>query len=807
MAIAPLDRQALRLLYEEQKEDSFVHPEPVYPDAALPTYEEAVALGFKGFNEAEDAGPTHAGEGNTAAPQETVFLGKNKRKLKRKKSHKKDGEELRINTKPEPTEDVEMSSLQILVKSSDHKMTEDKSGETSIGPAGEEDSPIRSRKKKKKKSLMRKTSEADMQKISQTVENQGDIIIDISEGQGSPERSQRKKEREVVRVDSLPVTSEDQLLTSGEGHLLTNGEGRLLTNGKTHLLMQMPKEMEEKAEGTVKKSKKKRRETSPREMEGADELAGQEESLWQKAKKKSKKRKKKIREKEVIEAMTGKEIPDPEVPPPQLPTAAFIEEEIPSTRETKETRALPPLLTKRMSSLNKIHTKDSQLEDRIPDQLREDTTLMGKSIPPIASVMDKGQRDKAEEDPGLEEKKELLLKRRSSQSTLEQLRSLEEGRPHTEDSEERKENIKCTNPCCAAVCGFFKRLWRFITKNRDLTPRQKICIIAVVISSIAAIVFLGLFPSSFVYLDYHEYALKYDKVTGVVDRSTVYEFGCYILGPSTAFLTFPRSAHIITKSHGVFTADKMSIDIVYHVQYFLRKSEIGTLHSEFDTGYDSVIRSIIESKIKNSATSISVNSFRLNRANLEKYFHNALKERLEGNCCPSCCPGSCTNITACSYCLGPASCDQGYHVTIKYFQLTKVKIPKEVSEQFLKSVLLEEYANTEQLKQNKAVEDKITQRQTSQLHNEAYEITEAGNAEAQKIQVIAEAEREANLTTAYVTALSSMYTTLNVVQEDHKLSIMMMRVLEEAAVKGKLYRSYGYDNETIYNRPLSLSAG
>lgn len=132
-------------------------------------------------------------------------------------------------------------------------------------------------------------------------------------------------------------------------------------------------------------------------------------------------------------SLSGKEIPDPEVPPPQLPTAAFIEEEIPSTREIKETRALPPLLTKRMSSLNKIHTKDSQLEDRIPDQLREDTTLMGKSIPPIASVMDKGQRDKAEEDPGLEEKKELLLKRRSSQSTLEQLRSLEEGRPHTED--------------------------------------------------------------------------------------------------------------------------------------------------------------------------------------------------------------------------------------------------------------------------------------------------------------------------------------------------------------------------------------
>ena len=92
-------------------------------------------------------------------------------------------------------------------------------------------------------------------------------------------------------------------------------------------------------------------------------------------------------------------------------------------------------------------------------------------------------------------------------------------------------------------------------------------------------------------------------------------------------------------------------------------------------------------------------------------------------------------------------------------------------------------------------------------HISANEIVETGNAESQKIRIISEADREANLTTAYVSALSSMYTTLNVVQEDHKLSLMMLRVLEEAAVKGKLYRSYGYENETIYNRPLALPAG
>lgn len=64
--------------------------------------------------------------------------------------------------------------------------------------------------------------------------------------------------------------------------------------------------------------------------------------------------------------------------------------------------------------------------------------------------------------------------------------------------------------------------------------------------------------------------MKYDKVTGAVDLSEIYEFGCYILGPSTAFLSFPRSAHVISNSHEVFTADEMSIKITYHIQYFLR---------------------------------------------------------------------------------------------------------------------------------------------------------------------------------------------------------------------------------------------
>ncbi|XP_062577184.1 uncharacterized protein LOC134239056 [Saccostrea cucullata] len=795
LSIAPVDRNALRQLYEEQREDSFVHPEPAIPAEYLPSYEEAVALGYKGLKElTEDASPTHAGEGNASGPRETVFLGRDKSKLKRKKSKKskrRDGEESEI--KSEPTNEVEMVPLRIEVRSdnSSHTWTEDMNGETEMGTTEGEDSPKKSRKKKKKKRFLeREAIERDMTEMSaEAVQRQAGEIPDV-ELQAPPDQSQR-----------------------GENGALT----LVSTNGEYSVL-------DEQAEQTGKKSKKKkRRDTSPDEVTEVGVLEGEEESSWRKAKKKSKKKKKKIGEREVIEEMTGKELPDQENLPPQIPTAAYVEAEPSCTPETKETRALPPLLLKRMSSQNKIHAEDSGPVDSLPDQLREDTTLVGKSLPPISSMMGKGEGEKSEveegpgekgvEEKGAEEKeaklrKPLLDKMKDLRRT--HLRRMEEG-SLTEDRSEPEE-FECKrmgrlNSCCTAVGRFLTRCWRFLFRNRDWTSRESKCIIAIAISVVAAIVFLGLFPSSFVYLDYHEYALKYNKVTGVVDRSTTYDFGCYILGPSTAFLRFSRSAHVITKSHEVFTADKLSIQITYHLQYFLKKSEIGTLHRKFGTGYDSVIRSITESRVKNSAVSISVDYFRFQRAYLESYFHNQLKKRLEGDCCPNCCPTSCTNNTVCTTCLGPANCSQGYHIYVVYFQLTKVDIPQEVLERFLTSVILQEQVFTEQLKQDKAVEDKITERNTSLARNQANEIKESGKAEADKIRVISEADREANLTTAYVGALSSMYTTLGVTQEDHKLSIMMMRVLEEVAVKGSLYRSYGYDNHTLYSRPLALPAG
>lgn len=352
------------------------------------------------------------------------------------------------------------------------------------------------------------------------------------------------------------------------------------------------------------------------------------------------------------------------------------------------------------------------------------------------------------------------------------------------------------------------RLQRFIRRRKEnISFNQLCCAVILVTGVLSLIVFLGVFPASFVYLDYYQIALKYNKITGVVDRSTTYEFGCYILGPSVGFLEFDGTAHTVSKTHGVFTVDKMPITISYHVQYFLRENEIGVLHSKFGMDYDSVIRSVIESEVKNAAVPYSVDQFRLQRSVLEKYFHRKLKYRLEGDCCPECCPSSCDTFTACSLCPPPSTCDQGFHINVDYFHLGQVDIPNQVTERYLTRTLLKEFGDREFFIQKKVIETAKTLQLTKQIRNTAQEIQEAANVEARKIGVVSTVNYEANLTQANILGLSGMFSTLKVTQEDHKLSIMMIRALENIAVKGNLYRTYGYDNGTmsLYTKGMSIS--
>lgn len=362
------------------------------------------------------------------------------------------------------------------------------------------------------------------------------------------------------------------------------------------------------------------------------------------------------------------------------------------------------------------------------------------------------------------------------------------------DAEEGRDKGSDRFECDNCFGSRFPRVVRYLN---SLTTTKLIVLVVALLGIIGLVLFLGLFPASFVYVEYHEMALLKNKVTGSVDRDTVYYTGCYVLGPDKEFITYPISANTISQTTEVFTVDRLSISISYYLQYYIRGSELGELHREYELEYDGILQTVITSEIKNNVGQFNLDYFRLNRTQLETFILNLLKRRLQGNCCQDCCPSGCTNNTACTICQPAVKCNPGYHVDIKYFQLSKIVIPNLVSDLFIKQLTLQVEAEKEYLVQDYTVVQKQTTQMTQKIKNEAEQILEAAKADAAKTLVLAESEREANITSAYVFGLQYTYLTLGVVSEDHKTSLMMLRAMDDLNQKGLLYKSYGYNTSTI----------
>lgn len=365
---------------------------------------------------------------------------------------------------------------------------------------------------------------------------------------------------------------------------------------------------------------------------------------------------------------------------------------------------------------------------------------------------------------------------------------IEEGRRHSRSRDEFT---------CDGWGPLDEPVTRFCRFLRRQSRQRLILFSLLVIAGIGLLLFVGLFPASFVYVNYHEIALKQSKLTNVVDRDTVYYPGCYVLGPDTKLLFFTRSVHNIIDQMSVFTLDTIAVTIRYSVHYFIRPPEVGKLFTLFHFDYDDVFQKIIQSSMRNLAGStLTVDNFRFNRTYVETQMHTMLRKRLGGNCCPECCKEKmCQSNTYCSMCKS-GGCNQGYHVDVRFFRLLSVSIPNAVFERLLYRAILEVQKEKEFFLQDHAVMVKNTKQLTDFIRNEATEIVQAGQFEANKITTIAEADKEKVVQTSYAKALQGLYSMLNVTQEDHKLSLLMIHALEESA--DNLYKGYGFEKNTLF---------
>ena len=79
----------------------------------------------------------------------------------------------------------------------------------------------------------------------------------------------------------------------------------------------------------------------------------------------------------------------------------------------------------------------------------------------------------------------------------------------------------------------------------------------------------------------------------------------------------------------------------------------------------------------------------------------------------------------------------------------------------------------------------------------AEELIQQGYANSNKTATVSAAKYEADVQSSYSAAWQGLFSNLSVTQEDHKLSLMMMKALDDNVIRDNLYLGYGYEKNTL----------
>ncbi|XP_076088758.1 uncharacterized protein LOC143059153 isoform X2 [Mytilus galloprovincialis] len=307
---------------------------------------------------------------------------------------------------------------------------------------------------------------------------------------------------------------------------------------------------------------------------------------------------------------------------------------------------------------------------------------------------------------------------------------------------------------------------------------------------IAVLAVLGLTAiliiTSFSYLNYWEYGLKRQKSTGSVDKTEIYDSGRYFVGPDFEFKVFPSDLHYVELEDAkIFTSDKLEVEVSVNFQYVIRKDELISLHDTYDLEYKEIMKSSALDALKsvfsnpvNASGAITVYTTRElinNRAVIEQTVWKSVRERLGGTCCNSYCGRSNPLCSTCKVVC--TASDKGLNVEVKYFQLRRIRIPRDVEKQFIQALVLQEQNEEEKLKQDAVVVRKETSQKVLVIENDAKEISQNATAQATLIGSIAQANYTAILESARSDGLKRAFVELNFNLQEHKNSFDYLRTI------------------------------
>eukprot|EP00483_Globobulimina_turgida_P001149 UN01151 len=120
--------------------------------------------------------------------------------------------------------------------------------------------------------------------------------------------------------------------------------------------------------------------------------------------------------------------------------------------------------------------------------------------------------------------------------------------------------------------------------------------------------------TSFVYVEYDEYAFKKSTTTNKVDQSEVYGNGRYLWGFNHKKVVFPKLFQAQELNLSVANEEGVSVQIAVSFWYRLPKEELSRIYSRYGTNYQTQLNSIARAAVRNTAVDFSVNEFLNNRS-------------------------------------------------------------------------------------------------------------------------------------------------------------------------------------------------
>lgn len=124
---------------------------------------------------------------------------------------------------------------------------------------------------------------------------------------------------------------------------------------------------------------------------------------------------------------------------------------------------------------------------------------------------------------------------------------------------------------------------------------------------------------SFEYVHYNEMAFGKNSITNKVDTSDVYPTGRHMVGPTISMVRFPRQyqneAFTGSDALSIFNEEGMDISVEVSFQYRIKEDQLMSLMTTYGTNYETKLRSVAESTLKNTATFYTINDY-LNERNM-----------------------------------------------------------------------------------------------------------------------------------------------------------------------------------------------